>query len=46
MRHFFHLLVDLKNCICQYGQLWVPENLYLLVLKEVHNQITSGYSGR
>ena len=46
LHYFSHLSVDSKNCICQYGQLWVPEDLYSLVLREVHDQIASGHPGR
>ena len=28
LHYFFHLLVDSKNCICQYGRFWVPKDLY------------------
>ena len=42
-RYFFYLLVDSKNSICQYGRLWVLEDLYLLVLRKVHDQIASDH---
>ena len=45
LRHFSYLSVDLKNCICCYSRLWVPEDLYSLVLREVHDQIASDYPG-
>ena len=44
-RHFSDLSVDSENCIWQFGQLWVPESLYLPVIREVHNQIASGHPG-
>ncbi len=45
-RHFSDLSVDLKNCIRRFGRLWVPESLYLPVIREVHDQIASGHPGR
>lgn len=37
LHHFSDLSVDSKNCICQFGQYWVPEKLYLLVIRELHD---------
>ena len=45
-RHFSDLSVDSENCIRRYGRLWVPESFYLLVIREVHDQIASGHPGR
>ncbi len=45
-RHFFDLSVDSKNCIRQFGRLWVPESLYLSVIREVYDQIAFGHPGR
>ncbi len=45
-RHFFDLSVDSENGIRRFGRLWVPESLYLPVIREVHNQIASGHPGR
>lgn len=33
----------LKNCIYWYGQIWVLKSLYLLVIREMHDQIASGH---
>ncbi len=44
-RHFSNLSVDSENCIRRYGRLWVPESFYLLVIREVHDQIASGHPG-
>ena len=45
-RHFSDLSIDSKNCIRRFGRLWVPEKLYLLVIREVHDQIAFGHPGR
>ena len=45
-RHFSNLSVDSKNCIRQFSRLWVPENLYLPMIRELHDQIASGHPGR
>ena len=45
-RHFPDLSVDSENCVRRYGRLWIPEGLHLLVIREVHDQIASGYPGR
>ncbi len=42
-RHFSDLSVNSENCIRQYGRLWVLESFYLLVIREVHDQIASGH---
>ena len=42
-RHFSNLSVDLENYISRFGWLWVPESLYLPVIREVHDQIASGH---
>ncbi len=35
-RHFFDLSVDSKNCIHRFSRLWIPESLYLSVIREVY----------
>lgn len=42
--HFSHLLIDSKNCVRQYGKLWVPESLYLVLIRKIHYQIVTYYS--
>ncbi len=41
--YFSDLSVDLENCICQFSRLWVPKSLYLLVIREIYDQIASGH---
>lgn len=41
--HFFHLLVDIKNCFYQYSQFWISKNLYLLMLGKINNEIVFNY---
>ena len=43
LRYFSHLLVESKNYICQYSQFWIFKDLYILMLKKVHYQISSGH---
>lgn len=45
-RHFSDLSVDLDNCIRQFNWLWVLKELYLLLIREVHDQVASGHPGR
>lgn len=35
--YFSDLLIDLKNGICQFSQLWVFESLDLFVMREMNN---------
>ncbi len=44
-RHFSDFSVDSENCIRWFGRLWVLESLYLSVIREVYDQITSGHPG-
>lgn len=44
-RHFSDLLVDTKNCVPRFSRLWIFEDLYLLVIREMYDQIAFGYSG-
>ncbi len=44
-RHFSDLSVDSENYIRRFGRLWVPESLYLPVIREVHDQIASSHPG-
>ena len=44
-RHLSDLFVDTKNCICQFDCLWVPDNLQLTVIRDVHDQIATGHPG-
>lgn len=41
--HFSDILIGSKYYICQFGWLWVSRKLYLLMIREVYNQITSGH---
>lgn len=43
--HFSDLFIDSKNYIYRFGQYWVPDKLYLLVIEKIHDQIMSSYSG-
>lgn len=43
LHYFFQLRIDLNNYVCQYDQLKVSEDLYLLVLKQVYNQRLSSH---
>ena len=43
--HFSDLFVDTKNCIYWFDRLWVPDNLQLTVIRDVHNQIATGHPG-
>ena len=43
LRHFSDLSVDSENCICRFGRLWVPESLYLSVIRELYDQIACGH---
>ena len=43
--HLSDLFVDTKNCICQFDRLWVPDNLQLTVIRDVHDQIATGHPG-
>ena len=43
--HFSNLFVDTKNCIRQFDRFWVPDNLQLTVIRDVHNQIATGHPG-
>ena len=38
---FSNLLLDSRNCIYQFSQLLIAESLNLLVIRNVHDQITS-----
>ena len=44
-RHLSNLFVDTKNCIRQFDRLWVPDNLQLTVIRDVHDQIATGHPG-
>ena len=44
-RHFSDLFVDTKNCIRRFDRLWVPDNLQLTVIRDVHDQIATGHPG-
>ena len=44
-RHLSDLFVDTKNYIRRFDRLWVPDNLQLTVIRDVHDQIAIGYSG-
>lgn len=39
------LFVDTKNCICRFDRFWIPDNLQLMVLRDVNNQIAIEHSG-
>ena len=39
------LFIDTKDCIHQFNCLWVPDNLQLTVIRDMHDQITSGHPG-
>ena len=41
--HFSDLLINSENCIYQFSQLWVFKGLYLLVIREIYDQIVSTY---
>lgn len=42
--YFSNLLINLKNCIYWFDQLWVFEKLNLLAIKKIYDQIAFGYS--
>ena len=43
--HFSDLFVDIKNCIRQFDRFWVPDNLQLTVIRDMHDQIATGHLG-
>lgn len=43
--YFSDFSIDLKNCIWQFCQLWIPEGWNLLVIREIHYHIVSGHLG-
>ena len=40
-RYLSNLLIDTKDCICQFNRFWVPDNLQLTVIRDVHDQIAT-----
>ena len=44
-RHLSDLFIDTKDCIRQFNRLWVPDNLQLTVIRDVHDQIATGHPG-
>ena len=42
-RHLSDLFIDTKDCIRQFNRLWVPDNLQLTVIRDVHDQIATGH---
>ena len=44
-RHLSDLFIDTKNCIRRFDRLWVPDNLQLTVIRDVHDQIATGHPG-
>ena len=44
-RHLSDLSIGTNNCICQFNCLWVPDNLQLTVIRDVHDQIATEYPG-
>ena len=44
-RHLSDISIDTKGCIRQFNRFWVPDHLQLMVIKEVHDQIATGYPG-
>ena len=40
-RYLSDLFVDTKNCIRQFDRLWVPDNLQLTVIRDMHDQIAT-----
>ena len=43
--HISDLFIDIKNCINQFNRLWIPDNLQLIVIKDVHDQIAIEHLG-
>ena len=43
--HLSDLFVDIKNCIRRFNRLWVPDNLQLTVIRDVHDQIATRHPG-
>ncbi len=37
------LSIDTRGCICRFNRLWVPNHLQLMVIREVHDQITTDH---
>ncbi len=44
-RHLSDLFVDTKNCIRRFDRLWVPDNLQLTVIRDVHDQMATEHPG-
>ena len=44
-RHFSDLFIDTQDCIRRFNRLWVSDNLQLTVIRDVHDQIPTGYPG-
>ena len=44
-RHLSDLFIDTKDCIHRFNYFWVPNNLELTVIRDVHDQIASGHPG-
>ena len=44
-RHLLDLFIDTKDCIRQFNRLWVPDNLQLMVIRDMHNHMASGHPG-
>ena len=42
-RHLSNLFIDAKNCIYRFNRLWVPSNLQLMMIKNIHDQIATGH---
>ena len=43
--HLSDLFIDIKDYIRRFNRVWVPDNLQLMVIKDVHNQIAIGHPG-
>lgn len=43
--HLSDLSLDTNNCISQFNYVLIPDNLQLMVIRDIHDQIATSYSG-
>lgn len=41
--HFSDFVIDIKNCIHQFNSFYIRDNLKLIIIRDVHNQLATGY---